>query len=688
MISWSPFPFVRVTACFLIGILLSLQTDSPSNISAGATIAALVIFLYVRKVVIDKGFFTHNFLIGASAFLLLGLAGFYRTSTAIERSRPSMMPWDKVSGYQVMLVDFPVDKGKNTRVLGELQTVRVDSTWVQANGKISITVSAYNDSSINFKYGHKLLVKGKPTRPRGPQNPHEFDYRNYLEHQGIHLQHFASSNDLVVLGTKTSHLKSLAFEYRELFKNILQRFTAEDTRPVVLALVIGVRDLLDNSMKEAYAAAGAMHILAVSGLHVGIIYGILMACLGRLRRYKHGRVVLIIASLALLWSYALVTGLSPSVLRASTMFSFIAIAQNSGRQTNIYNTLAASAFFLLLYNPLIITSVGFQLSYVAVIGIVYLQQRFYRLINCRWWILDKMWALTTVSLAAQIATFPISVYYFHQFPTYFFVSNLVVIPAAFLILAMGLSLIAFSAIELVAGAVGKVIDVLVGLNNKFVLMIEGLPLSTISPITLSGLQSALIYVFIVAVALLFAYRKVRYLKLAAASWILVFLLEVDHVVQKNQATKFIAYSVPGYTNIDFIDSGKLRSYRSSSDETPTSKIDYHIQPNRNALGLPYLPSANMVHKRGDDFDLISWNGQTIGVLKRLSASELPFSLDYLIVANNAINDFAQLAKFQFQFLVIDSSNKFYIAERLKTKAEELNLPHYSLLHSGALEVNL
>ena len=203
---------------------------------------------------------------------------------------------------------------------------------------------------------------------------------------------------------------------------------------VASALLLGYRENLDKELVKSYASAGAMHVLAVSGLHVGILYLLLtriFSFLKKVKKVKNGKFILTILIVSFLWFYAIMTGLSASVMRATTMFSFIVIGNELlNRKTSIYNTLAVSAIILMIINPFIVYQVGFQLSYVAVVGIVYLQPKLNRLFYSRYKLVRGVWAITCVSLAAQIATFPLSLHYFHQFSTYFFISNLIVIPAS------------------------------------------------------------------------------------------------------------------------------------------------------------------------------------------------------------------------------------------------------------------
>ncbi|NNE54598.1 MAG: ComEC/Rec2 family competence protein, partial [Flavobacteriales bacterium] len=276
---------------------------------------------------------------------------------------------------------------------------------------------------------------------------------------------------------------------------------------VVAALTLGDKSQLDKDTRNAFAMAGAMHVLAVSGLHVGILFMVIQKLLKPLSRLKNGSWFKTVILIATLWFYATLTGLSPSVLRTSTMFTFIALASHGGRQSNIYNTLAASAFLLLAIDPHLLFNVGFQLSYCAVIGIIWLQPVIYRV----WFIKHKvgnwLWQLTSVSLAAQIATFPLGIFYFEQFPNLFLLTNILVIPAATALLICGLGFYASCWIPEVNQLVAWVVDKIAAGMNGGVCWVESIPFSSTQDLYISLGQMALIYAVIISLFLWFEHKK-------------------------------------------------------------------------------------------------------------------------------------------------------------------------------------
>ena len=280
-----------------------------------------------------------------------------------------------------------------------------------------------------------------------------------------------------------------------------------DERAITEALLIGKTDGLPATLRNAYAASGTMHVLAVSGLHVGIIYWILLLILKPLSSFAQGRWLVALISIFILWSYAALTGFSPSVLRAVAMFTFVAISNPFGLRSQIINTLAASFFILLIYDPGMISNIGFQLSYLAVAGIIWIHPVLYKKFQPENRILDYCWSIISVSIAAQLTTFPLTVYYFHQFPVYFIPANLIIIPLSFLILLVGISLLVLGKITAVAALLGSIIQEAIGFMNLIARTFQTLPGQLPDDIQLSTIQAFILMALNLLIISIIMYRK-------------------------------------------------------------------------------------------------------------------------------------------------------------------------------------
>lgn len=317
--------------------------------------------------------------------------------------------------------------------------ISVDSKNTTGKSLFSIPVDS---TLMDLQVDDEFLVYAKPDSIRPSLNPHQFDYKNYLEKQGIQHQIKVDPSFIIkrISGQKT--LFGLASNFREdIISKLKQKNFGKEELGVIQALVLGKRDDISEATYNNYKNAGAVHILAVSGLHVGIVLFLLEFLLLPLERLPKGKTLKLITVVLLLWGYAFVAGLSPSIVRAVTMFSFVAYAMYLNRPTNSFNIVALSMLFILLVKPLFVFQVGFQMSYAAVFAIIWIYpklQKFWFPPNI---IVRKIWQLLSVSVAAQLGVLPISLFYFHQFPSLFFISNVLIIPFLGLILGFGILVI-------------------------------------------------------------------------------------------------------------------------------------------------------------------------------------------------------------------------------------------------------
>lgn len=285
---------------------------------------------------------------------------------------------------------------------------------------------------------------------QAPLNPYQFSYKAYLEKLNVEQRLVVVNGSWVFVEQKKFSLFRWADHLRERIQKQLKKLDfSADQLGIFNALLLGQRGEVSDELLRDYTRAGAMHILAISGLHIGILLLLLNYLLKPVEYFKNGVYFKTVLMLILLWAFALVVGLSSSVVRATSMFSFVAVAMVFKSQTAVLHSLISSLFFLILYNPMFLFDVGFQMSYLAVFGIVFAQPILNGFWTPKWGLLRKFWQLTTVSLAAQIAVLPLSLYYFHQFPALFILSNLLIVPCLGVILFLGLLIIVLSFLSVV-----------------------------------------------------------------------------------------------------------------------------------------------------------------------------------------------------------------------------------------------
>lgn len=660
--------------------------------------AYFIIYFYVR----NKSSLHLQASTGIIFFSVIFLLGYIHLQNFNHRNYPDQKLFKSDHKFYLAVIrDGSEEKGNAFRSLAEIVKIKTDSGWQNSTGKVLL----YHPSDPihnSFNYGDMILVKGAALAVSPPANPGEFNYKKYLSYNHIYFQHFLRSGNYWFIREKAVldipyYLSSLRQKCFQVFQKHIK---SKRERDIALALVLGIKSGLDNDVRDAYAAAGAMHVLAVSGLHVGMIYGIILFLLGKIKLVKGGRFIFAALALTILWIYAGITGLPASVLRAVTMFSVIIIAQAINRQTNIYNSLAIAALVLLIYDPGFLMSVGFQLSFLAVVGIVYFFPKIYHLIHPDHWLLDKIWLLTSVSIAAQLATFPISIYYFHQFPVYFFLSNLIVIPAAFVILGSGLAVLVMSFSETITQILSFVLENIIFLVNQTVFALDYIPYHLIKDLHLDPLQTILIYSFIIFLASFIHLKDQKHLWLAGLSFIFFTGTWLNTYLNQMKQHKIVFYNIANLTAIDFIEGHTGMLWLGEDAGKHLSKLQFHVMPGRINSGLSTEVDANyreitskFPSSTVKGAHLLVFNQNKILLMDQsinmFNNNFHKVSFDYLVVRNNykeSIDDLLQ--QVNFKKLVIDGSNSFFNASRMEAEAEKLGLDYHSTRTMGALVVDL
>ena len=621
----------------------------------------------------------------------------------------------KFDYFEVTVDNLVEEKENSWKTIAVVHSIVLNNAILPTSGKILLY---FNNKTIEKpKYGDIFLVKGNPQEITSPKNPEEFDYQNYMRRQNIEYQQYLRVENLEKVGNEPSNiLIDFALRTNAQADSILTTFVeGKNQYGVANAMILGQRDDLSNDLMQAYSAAGAVHVLSVSGLHVGVIYAVLLWTFGFIkRRGKFGKIGFFFLIFSVLWFYAFVTGLSSPVLRSSVMFSIFLLAETFNKNKDGYNTTALSAFVLLLYNPNFLFNVGFQLSYLAVFGMIHFQPKLNPLWvidkNKSWlhWLGDRTWKITTVAVAAQIATFPITVYYFHQFPNYFILANPIVILLSSIVLVCGLSFVILANMLLyfdlntINNYLGQGLKYTILWLNETVLFFEQLPLSITKFLWISTYEMGLLYGLIIGFIALWKTREYVWV------WIncgivgnLIVLNVLGNLQRKNQELSTIL-STPRHSTLTFVvgknatiladkaflenrkDIGfRANNYWSSHGVRDTLKVD---------LLEKYNSFDSMIKVVShDSIAVIAWKDKTfLWISKNMKYHDLEVrnaSFDYLILANKSVKDLNQIiGKVQFKNLIIDGSYTRWYADKLSAQAEVLGLKYYDLGRSGALKI--
>jgi competence protein ComEC len=565
-------PLVRLVLSFILGILtyLIIQVNFPVLIFVVIYIAiAAIWFLFQRYWLSNYG---RRWVFGMMSLTMLYVVAYHTTQNHDHQyAKDHFSNYIEHAGILVVHINEPVaEKTNSFQLVGKVSCfIPLNSIWkddldpseqivdLQADPRRllgNIILYLEKDSLAGtLRYGDIIIIENSYEEVRPPQNPRQFNYKRFLANQNIFHSSYKQSGSWNRIDTnKGKSLLSYSLKLREHALTIFSDYNLPEREfAIISALLLGYREYLDEDLRREFAGAGAMHILCVSGLHVGIIYLVLNALLSFLKRLPGGLYILTFLIITLIWLYASITGFSPSVLRATTMFSFVAAGQSFHRRTNIYNTLAASAMLLLIIDPLIITRIGFQLSYLAVVSIVSIQPRLYKQVYVKNKIIDRAWSIITVSIAAQAATGPLSLFYFHQFPNYFIFTNLIVIPLSGFIIYSGLFALLVNTVPFLGYIAGMLMHVLLSALHTTVKHIEGLPYSTSSDLYVGLPETLLMFMFLIFCCMYLIAGRYIYLRVTLAALLVITTFFSYRSMKLYHQKHFVVYHINQATMIDF-----------------------------------------------------------------------------------------------------------------------------------------
>lgn len=438
---WHQFPALRLLISAVLGILL--HSYSTEYLGVSTFLIGLLLFLqFILKIKFKRNPKVQLFR-GLLINVLFFLLGYTLSLLQAEKFYPNHYlntTLGKEATYWVKLDEQPLKKGRWWRVEAQVLSFKTKEAQEKIRGQLMLYLEL-DSARQKPNFGDQLLLYSSLNELEEPKNPNAFNYKKYLANKAIYAQAFVLKDNWEKIKNHSNWSpKSFSVQIREsLLRDVENWPVSRQVKNLSKALLLGFKAEIDQETLQSYSKVGATHILAVSGLHVGVIYLLGNYLLSFLTGIIGGARIQSLLMLIILWCFAFIAGLSPSVLRAVCMFSFVAFAGLFKREASIYNTLIASALFLLLVSPSYWFDVGFQLSYAAVFFIVWIQGKLDALWSPGNWLLNKIWAISTVSIAAQIGTLPLSLYYFHQFPVYFLLSNLMVIPIVSVLMYLGMA---------------------------------------------------------------------------------------------------------------------------------------------------------------------------------------------------------------------------------------------------------
>ncbi len=697
---WRQFPLVRLILPIFLGIAQGIFYETELKIPL--SLAVMMFFCSGFLILMPKSIFPYSFqwIAGILIFLLTTVL-----SNRIVLIGKDTLKNDYFGNFKPVqkycigeIIEPVIRKEKNTKVVVRITFIKENGRWFKTIGN-AVVFLGKSPCSKFLCYGDRLLMNTQFTEPEGSRNPGGFDNKRYLHLRGLYLQARVKLGHWVIISRETRNpVFRMALCWRDRMLMLLRNNGTKGREFAVAgALLLGYMDEVDNDLIRDYSATGVIHILSVSGMHVGMIFLVLDKILAFIDKRKNGGYVKAFLVICFIWLYALITGLSPAVMRAAGMLSLLVFGKAMKRHPNTLNVLAASAILLLIWQPILLADPGFQLSYLAVGGIVLLYEAIYNLYVPENLILDKIWAIIAVSIAAQIATLPLCLYYFHQFPNYFMVTNIIVIPLSNLIIYTGILALALGTIPWFSLIIARILSLMVWFLNSFIHWMGALPFSVSRGIVINIPEFIVFYLVLISGAAFFSLKKMKWLFVTLSLMILLSGNFLWKKYRQASVSKFTVYDVRGQGLCDFITGGKSILVGGLSALKEPFFLDtfrkYHWNEKVTGLfefQLPLPLCYNKPFHYGDLFfkkgNFIGFGGKRIVIIDQKSKdnSELVLGVDYLIISGNPKSDLKDILKhFRPGIVILDASNALWKVKEWMKEAHWLGVHCYSVSVSGA-----
>jgi competence protein ComEC len=697
---WDTIPLLRIVPIFIGGILFGAYSE--------VGLAMLIWLSLVPVGVITMFYFFSNRLYsykrrwfnGAAFYAAMFLCGSILTVLHKETNYFEHFSHKKGLEYVGWVAEPLKEKAKSYRTVLKITGVKTVDGWEKTTGNC-LAYLAKDKDVRNLRYGDLLFFTVQPNEVLAASNPSQFDYKEWLSRNKIYNQVFIPSASQALLARHCGNrLLDYAFDVREKCLSIFKDNNLDGQEYAVLsALLLGDEHAIDQETISAYQASGVLHVLSVSGMHVGIIYLALNFLLGFLNKKRGGKIFKAVVIVIALWLYAAITGLAPAVLRSATMLSFMVFGSLRKNPASIYNSLLASCVFLLLINPFYIMQASFQLSYLAVAGIVLFQRKIKSMVETGNFILGKVWDIVSVSFAAQLATFPLSLLYFHQFPNYFIFSNLLIIPLSSAIIYGGILLLLVSPLHIVSVGLGAVLSRLLYFLNDSVARIENLPLSTIRGISISVAETWMIYLLLAFFMFYIVKKEAKFLVAAFIICVVIFASQIAEAFSQKQQRLITIYNVPKKTAIAFTTSRQYVFLEDKSLVVDKSEMQFQVYQDCWEKGIGeenvvccydtscFNSSLILMRKNFIDFAgvRIFWLNER----PLLSSAYKQGKVDFIIFSKNVNVSLQEVVeKISAKKVIFDSSNSQYKVNQWVKEAKKLNIHYHSVMQQGAFIYSL
>jgi competence protein ComEC len=670
---WKKMPFIRLLAPLSAGILIQWHLQVP-----GVTWFYILMTSFICLVVFFLVPLLSRYLVGwmagiAITLLFASLGAILAINKDIRNDSGWVGNHYRQNDFVIVTTGEPlVEKPKSFKADAQFESLIRGEQTIGIKGGLVIYFK--KDSSLQtVGYGTRILIKKSLQLIKASGNPGGFDYKRYSLFHGSTHQVYLQPGEFVLLPRKKEngfHLFLLTT--RERILAILRRYITEDKAlGLAEALLIGYKDDLDKSLVQSYTNTGVVHIIAISGLHLGLIYGLLVMLFKPLRRNKKWKWLRPVMIIAGLWLFSFLAGAQPSVLRSALMFTCIVLGEYINRRGSIINTMAVSAFILLCMNPYWLWDPGFQLSYAAVLSIILFMRPIYNWFYFKNKLLDFTWKLNAVTLSAQILTVPFGIYHFHQFPNYFLFTNFIAVPVSSIIVLALILLCTISWLPVIAAITAQGIVWLIHIMNSWIERVNRLPFAVWYGLQISSVQGILLLLFFLTLAYGLIEKKKWAFTTSGLSILFFFVFRSYDFIRADHQRKLVIYNIPGHSAIDWVE-GRCSFFTGDPEpETGDFSLNFYLNPSR-TLYRTHVATRQVMEKGFYCFD---------------TGMSIPGYI--LVVSGKARLFLAGLTKnTRIGLIVFDSSVPFWKLRQWKKECDSLRIPYYDVAVQGAFVMNM
>lgn len=659
-------PLIITCLFLIIGILLGLYLPVFQHtlvlIAVGSGVILSLAFLYTKTQLTTSYLFM---MVAAISFLGLGF---------------SISGWHVLDHHQINSDLFQEESQLQLKIRKSLKPNPYTHNYIaevipesRNTPAFHILLTEFHSDSLlpHLRIGDQVFIQEKIELVNAPKIPYQFNYREFLEHQHVYGKITFNRNEIVTIPSAEVSWTQYSVELKQkIRRNLYQSGFESKHIAFIESLVLGKKDLLSKDTYQDFSKAGVLHVLAVSGLHVGLILLILLFLFKPISKSKTGKIFSSICIVMILWGYAFLVGFTPSIIRAVTMFSFLSFARISKRDSSSLSLLFLSAVVLLIYNPCFIYQIGFQLSYAAVFSIVTLYPILHEKIYFKYVVSKKAWSIFCVTLTAQLGVFPLSLYYFHQVPGLFLLTNLLLLPFLLLILGACLLSIIWSSITPIPNLFKNVFEAIIELVLDFVHLVASQDQFILEKVYFSPNMLVLSLIALLMFVFFIYQKKWMYLWLFSGS---LFLMEVVYLYETDTLRKqkrFYVFHEHKKSVIGFQQHGKLTLVTSDSLRI------------KNYEGLEIKQHLKTLQVKNLKKNYYAIFGESLFMIDSMGIYQIPeiAPIHYLLLENSPKVNLEQVINvLQPQFIIADGSNYYSYVKRWRETALKKKIPFH---HTG------